>query len=67
MPDLVLETPEGLTLRHELAGAGSRSAAGLIDLTLLGLLMLFAVLFLLSLGGAEAHGQSPGVADRCGL
>jgi len=53
MPDLVLETPEGLTLRHELAGAGSRSAAGLIDLTLLGLVMLLVILFLVSLGGAE--------------
>jgi uncharacterized RDD family membrane protein YckC len=53
MPDLVVETPEGLTLRHELAGAGSRSAAGLIDLTLLGLFMLLAVLFLTALQGAE--------------
>ncbi|MFT5288736.1 MAG: putative RDD family membrane protein YckC [Planctomycetota bacterium] len=34
MEELVLETPEGLTLRHELAGAGSRTAAGLLDLTL---------------------------------
>ena len=29
---LVVETPEGLALRHELAGAGARAAAGLVDL-----------------------------------
>ncbi len=40
MEELVLETPEGLTLRHELAGAGSRTAAGILDL------MLFAMVFL---------------------
>ena len=31
MSELVVETPEGLTLRYEIAGAGSRSAAAMID------------------------------------
>ena len=52
MPDLLVETPEGLTLRYELAGAGSRSAAALIDLALWGAAMLFAALVLTLLGGA---------------
>ena len=42
--DLVVETPEGLTLRFGIAGAGSRSAAALVDLFLWGA-ALFAALF----------------------
>ena len=34
MTELVVETPEGLTLRHEVAGAGSRAAAAMIDAAL---------------------------------
>ncbi len=35
MPQLAVETPEGVVLRHEVAGPGSRSAAALIDLLIL--------------------------------
>jgi len=34
VPSLIVETPEGIVLRRELAGAGSRAAAGALDLTL---------------------------------
>lgn len=40
--------PEGLTLRQDLAGAGSRMLAGLVDL---GLLVLVVLLILLALAG----------------
>lgn len=40
MAELVLETPEGLALRHELAGAGSRAAAGIVDLGLFTMLVM---------------------------
>lgn len=53
MPELVVETPEGLTLRHELAGAGSRCAAGLVDVLLWGAALFLALVFLtVFLGGA---------------
>ena len=52
MADLHVETPEGLVLRFELAGAGSRGAAALLDGLLWGIVMLTAFLFLLTLGGA---------------
>lgn len=45
MTELVVETPEGVSLRYELAGAGSRAAAGLIDLTIL--VSLYMVVMLL--------------------
>jgi uncharacterized RDD family membrane protein YckC len=45
MTDLVVETPEGLTLRYEIAGAGSRSAAALIDVTIWGLATLTLLFF----------------------
>lgn len=35
MPTLILETPEGIELRTEIAGVGSRSAAAALDLVLL--------------------------------
>ena len=44
MPELVVETPEGVSLRYEVAGAGSRTAAGLIDLSIF--LVSFVVIFL---------------------
>lgn len=47
MRELVLESPEGLRLRHELAGAGSRTAAGLLDLGLFLALLLFAALLVM--------------------
>ena len=45
MADWVVETPEGLTLRYELAGAGSRSAAALIDFALWSTATLAALFF----------------------
>lgn len=47
-----METPEGLALRHELAGAGSRAAAALLDGLVWGTLLMLAVLALLALNGA---------------
>ena len=47
MKDLLVETPEGVTLRYELAGAGTRAAAALVDLLVFSTiwnLLLFAVL-----------------------
>ena len=41
MPTLRVRTPEGIELRHEIAGVGSRFAAGLIDL-----LVFFAIYLL---------------------
>ena len=53
MPDLLIETPEGLGLRLRLAGAGTRAAAGLVDLLILVLVELIGGLILaLSLGEA---------------
>lgn len=54
MPELVVETPEGLTLRHELAGAGSRCAAGLVDAVLWGVGLFFTVVLLMSLFAGAA-------------
>ncbi len=53
MPDLLVETTEGIELRYELAGPGSRSAAALLDAFLLavGFIALF-VLFVI-LGGVS--------------
>lgn len=50
MSRLVVETPEGISLRYELAGAGSRGAAALVDLVLfvLGFLALLIAAFGLS-------------------
>ena len=46
MSRLVIETPEGITLRHEIAGAGSRGAAALLDL--LAFVLAFVTLLLLA-------------------
>jgi uncharacterized RDD family membrane protein YckC len=57
--DLVVETPEGVTLRYELAGAGTRTAAGLIDLCVflaVWLSLLFVVLFV-SMGDTTGVSQ----------
>lgn len=48
MPTLLLETPEGIALKREIVGAGSRFSAALIDVALLALVflsVLFASLF----------------------
>ena len=47
MTELVIETAEGVRLRHEIAGAGSRAAAGMIDLGICGL--AWFILFLVSI------------------
>jgi uncharacterized RDD family membrane protein YckC len=46
VPVLAIRTPEGLALEREIAGAGSRAAAGLCDLFLIG--MLYAIALLLA-------------------
>jgi len=45
MTELVVETPEGLTLRQEIAGAGSRCAAALVDVAIWGLGLLTLLFF----------------------
>jgi uncharacterized RDD family membrane protein YckC len=64
VPTLRVRTPEGIELSHEVAGAGSRFAAGLLDLLVLGGLYLFvtvAVLVTLLVGGGlEAIGSFVG-------
>ncbi len=53
VPELVVETPEGLTLRYELAGAGSRCAAALFDVVLWGTSTALAIVVSVAfLGGA---------------
>jgi uncharacterized RDD family membrane protein YckC len=44
VPVLSIHTPEGLVLEREIAGAGSRAAAGLCDLFLIGMLYAIALL-----------------------
>ena len=57
MSNLVVETPEGLALRFEVAGAGSRSAAAAIDVSLWALALLTALLFVqVVLGGLGGLG-----------
>lgn len=54
VPELVIETAEGVRLRREIAGAGSRFAAALLDL-----LLLFAGYLLLALAVALIAGIDP--------
>jgi uncharacterized RDD family membrane protein YckC len=49
MTELVIETPEGVTLRREIAGAGSRCAAGLVDASIWGAVTLLVFVLLLAL------------------
>jgi len=56
--DLLVETPEGITLRRELAGAGTRTLAALIDLAIFGLAWLVVVLGLSVIGAGDATGLS---------
>ena len=62
MPQLATVTPEGLTLRRELAGAGSRFAAAACDglLLVLGYVALMLVIFLIA--QADPTGMSGFVA-----
>lgn len=48
--ELVLETPEGVRLRHELAGAGTRVLSGALDGLFFGFAFTSAFLFLALLG-----------------
>jgi uncharacterized RDD family membrane protein YckC len=50
MSELVLETPEGVRLRHELAGPGTRVLSGAIDALLFVLVLASAILALALLG-----------------
>ncbi len=62
MTDLLIETSEGLTLRHEIAGGGARTAAALVDLSIyvVGLVLAGALVFGLSV--ADPTGLSRFVA-----
>ena len=55
---LVVETPEGVELRHEVAGAGSRSAAALLDLVFFGTGWLSLVIALLVASQFDFSGLS---------
>ncbi len=50
MTELVVETPEGLTLRYEVAGAGSRTAAAMIDAAIWGTVTTLAILVFAAAG-----------------
>lgn len=58
MRELELHTAEGIVLRRELAGAGSRMAAGLVDLALVASLLLTLVLLLQMLAAVDVTGVS---------
>jgi uncharacterized RDD family membrane protein YckC len=62
MTTLIVETPEGVELRQELAGAGSRLAAGLLDLLFFGVIAAALGLLLLGLAllGGDAVAQFAG-------
>jgi uncharacterized RDD family membrane protein YckC len=58
MTELHVPSPEGVTLRHEVAGAGSRSAAATIDLALLVVGVLSVVFVLGAIASADVTGLS---------
>ena len=58
MPDLVVETPEGVSLRYEIAGAGSRTAAGLLDLAIFLIVWLSLTAIVLVVSMVDATGVS---------
>jgi len=58
MATLRVETTEGISLSHEIAGAGSRAAAGILDLALWGMLFLFLVLLATSATMVDPSGLS---------
>ncbi len=53
MPDLLVETTEGIELRYELAGPGSRSAAAILDAFLLAMGFLALLVLVAILGGVS--------------
>lgn len=58
MATLELQTPEGVDLRRQIAGPGSRSAAALIDLALLVAVWFAAVLVLTTAASVDIFGVS---------
>lgn len=56
MTELVTITSEGVTLRQEIADAGARLAAGIVDAVILALLFLLLVLGLVALRSADPTG-----------
>jgi uncharacterized RDD family membrane protein YckC len=56
--ELLVETPEGLVLRHTVVNAGSRFAAALVDGLLLGLVLLFVALALAAVFAVDPTGAS---------
>jgi len=52
--EIKIDTPEGIVLRFELAGPGTRTLAAAVDLAVFFLFMLILVLFLLTLGSGMA-------------
>jgi uncharacterized RDD family membrane protein YckC len=69
MAELLVETPEGIALRYELAGPGTRTAAGLVDLLVFLVawtVLLVAFLLAGQVDGSGASGFASGVL-RSGL
>lgn len=58
MREIVTITSEGVTLRQELADAGSRLAAGLVDLSVMTMLVFVLFLFVGIVGAADPTGAS---------
>jgi uncharacterized RDD family membrane protein YckC len=58
MPALTLRTPEGITLRREIAGAGSRFTAALIDTVLIGMIYTIIGLGTLLIADVDVSGLS---------
>ena len=58
MRDLLVETPEGVTLRYELAGAGTRTAAALVDLLVFAAAWSLLCLAVVVVSVADATGVS---------
>ncbi len=58
MADLIIETSEGIRLRSEIASAGSRSAAGLIDLAAFWLAYFLLAFFAVMVASLDPTGVS---------
>ncbi|MFT4539462.1 MAG: putative RDD family membrane protein YckC [Planctomycetota bacterium] len=58
MPSLKMRTPEGVTLEVELAGAGSRFGAGILDLYLIGMFAVVVALGLTALSRFDPTGMT---------
>ena len=56
MTTLVVETTEGVEIRLDLAGAGSRFAAGLLDSIIIGIGALLLLFALMMIASADATG-----------